>query len=225
MSTHAQGSNNWLDEKKCPTCGKGFPVLHPNMWRFKAENRKNHKIDYYCRYSCFMEAEKEKDEMRKLTLEHKKKAIQIAVDGGNPFDFLEECGIHNVAEVWSKIKQNCKEMDPDTYKKLPKRLPQRERKTEAPKVEKIVLVEDPSIAEEYRAEQAAKQKASGPVRYDGLDITAVRHPELGEFYYDKKFNSIDWRTEGGDEVSMGPVFWKRLLVELPRIMTILGVEL
>ena len=127
------------------------------------------------------------------------------------------------------------------------------------KPENVVLVEDPSIAEEYRAEQKAKEegtladavkgmadaasqffgacedmglkmeepekpKITRPVNYMGLDITAVRHPDLGEFYYDKKFNSIDWRTEGGDEVSMGPVFWKCLVNELPKIIAVLGVD-
>ena len=30
--------------------------------------------------------------MKKLTLENKKKAVQIAIDGGDPYEFLRECG-------------------------------------------------------------------------------------------------------------------------------------
>lgn len=196
--------------------------------------------------------------MKKLTLDQKKKAVQIAVDGGNPLDYLESLGIKNAAEAWSKIKNHVKEFDPVTYEKLPRRLPQRARTVSAPKPEPVELVYDPSIKEEYQAEKAEeeegtltdaiqgmtdaanqffnacedmglkmeepeKPKITRPVNYMGLDITAVRHPELGEFYYDKKFNSIDWRTEGGDEVSMSPMYWKKLIKELPRILTVLGV--
>ena len=218
MSSHSHVGTDWLGERACPVCGNNFSVLYPDLWRYKYNSGK--KIFFYCSYSCKREAEKERDEMKKLTLEQKKKAVQIAVDGGNPLGFLEDLGIKNSAEAWSKIKAHLKEFDPDTYAQLPKRLPQREQKAEAPKV---VLVEDPSIAEEYRAEQAEKQKITKPVNYDGLDIAAIRHPELGEFYYDKKFNSIDWRTEGGDEVSMSPMYWKKLIKELPRILTVLGV--
>ena len=256
MSPKLQEGMDWLESKVCPICGKEFSVLHPNMWRFKYNA--GNKTYYYCKYSCFMEAEKERDEMKKLTLEQKKKAIQIAVDDGNPLDFLESFGIKNSAEAWSKIKQNCKEMDPDTYKKLPKRLPQRQPKAAAPKQEKVVLVEDPSIAEEYRAEQAAKPegtladavqgmteaanqffgaceemglnmeppekpKITRPVNYMGLEITAVKPPDLGEFYYDHKFNSIDWRFEG-EEISIAPNDWKRLLELLPTILKVLGVD-
>ena len=190
--------------------------------------------------------------MKKLTLEQKKKAVQIAVDGGNPLGFLEDLGIKNSAEAWSKIKAHLKEFDPDTYAQLPKRLPQRERK------ENVLLVEDPSIAEEYRAEQAAKPegtladavqgmteaanqffgaceamglnmeppekpKITRPMNYMGLDITAVKPPDLGEFYYDHKYGTIDWRFEG-EEISIKPDSWKRLLEWLPTILKVLGVD-
>ena len=55
--------------------------------------------------------------------------------------------------------------------------------------------------------------------------TAIRVEGLGEFYFDKKYNSIDWRTEGGDEVSLGPAWWRQLIDDLPRIMKKLGVEM
>ena len=259
MSTHAYAGQDWLGSKVCPVCGKEFAVLHPNMWRFKYDNRK--RVYYYCKYSCFMEAEKERDEMKKLTLEQKKKAVQIAVDGGNPLGYLEEIGIRNSAECWSKIKSNLKEFDPDLYKQLPRRLPQRERKTEEPKPAekpKVELVYDPGIAEEYKREQAekeegtlagaiqgmteaatqlfgacedmglkteapAKPKITRPVNYMGLDINAVKPPDLGEFYYDHKYGMIDWRFEG-EEISIKPDGWKRLLEWLPTILKVLGVD-
>ena len=62
-----------------------------------------------------------------------------------------------------------------------------------------------------------------PVNYDGLEVAAVRHTELGEFHYDKKYASIDWRTPEGDEVSMPPAMWIMMVHELPKILNVLGV--
>ena len=47
---------------------------------------------------------------------------------------------------------------------------------------------------------------------------------FGEFYYDQKFNSIDWRTEEGDEISLPPIGWKNLMQEMPDILKALGVN-
>ena len=238
MSPKLSEGMDWLESKVCPVCGKTFSVLRPHMWRFKYDDRK--RTHYYCRYSCFMEAEKERDEMKKLTLEQKKKAIQIAIDDGNPFDFLEECGIDNVAEVWSKIKKNCNEMDPETYKKLPRRLPQRVRTVNASTVKQEK--EEGTLADAVQGmteaanqffgaceemglnmEPPEKPKITRHVNYMGLDITAVKPPDLGEFYYDHKYGMIDWRFEG-EEISIKPDGWKRLLEWLPTILKVLGVD-
>ena len=56
------------------------------------------------------------------------------------------------------------------------------------------------------------------------EVSAIRTEEFGEFYYDKKFNSIDWRTAEGDEISLHPLGWKNLMDQLPEILRILGVE-
>ena len=56
-------------------------------------------------------------------------------------------------------------------------------------------------------------------------VTGIRTEQFGEFYFDKKFNSIDWRTEEGDEIGMSPQGWKNLAEELPDILHALGVDL
>ena len=66
---------------------------------------------------------KENVNMGKLTLEDKKKAVQIAVDGGNPLEYIRSCGVKNAAEAWGNIKRVVKETDPEAFEKIPKRLP------------------------------------------------------------------------------------------------------
>lgn len=51
--------------------------------------------------------------MKKLTLDNKKHAVKIAMDGGNPLEYIRMCGISNAADCWSKIKADLKEKDPE----------------------------------------------------------------------------------------------------------------
>ena len=89
----------------------------------------------------------------------------------------------------------------------------------------VQLVYDPSIAEEYKREQAEKQKITKPVNYDGFEVTAIRHHAYGELYRDGKYNRIDWRTPDGEEVSMKPEAWKAFIKDLPRALRVLGVDI
>lgn len=61
------------------------------------------------------------EEMRKVTLEDKKKAVEIAMSGGNPLKFLKECGVANPSASWAYIKKTLKEVDPEKYARLPSR--------------------------------------------------------------------------------------------------------
>ena len=57
------------------------------------------------------------------------------------------------------------------------------------------------------------------------EVTAVRKKGLGEFYYDHKFRTIDWRSEIGEEVSMPPADWARLAEEIPKMLKILKADM
>ena len=109
----------------------------------------------------------------------------------------------------------------------------------------VELVYDPSIAEEYKREQAQKEAnaraAEGVNRLtaqrEAMEIreeederpeiwrtTAVSTKQLGEFYYDHKYRAIDWRSPEGEEVSLIPEDWKKLAEAIPRILHVLGAE-
>ncbi|MBQ5756813.1 MAG: hypothetical protein IIV88_06090, partial [Erysipelotrichaceae bacterium] len=70
--------------------------------------------------------------MNKLTLDNKKHAVKIALDGGNPLEYIRMCGVKNAAESWMKIKNDLKLKDPETWEKLPKRLPQAKKEEAVP---------------------------------------------------------------------------------------------
>lgn len=130
-----------------------------------------------------------------------------------------------------------------------------QKRKEAKKMEKVELVYDPSIAAEYRMEQAKKAEEqrerddrAAKERYmkeaeeakeegrrwmeetkrkmegkDGYVTSAIRG-EMGEFYYDKKYGTVDWRSVTGEEVSLMPEEWKELMETIPMMLEKLGVE-
>ena len=91
---------------------------------------------------------------------------------------------------------------------------------------KIELVYDPSIAEEYRREQAEKERKRMEEKARKKNIwtvTAIRNDEMGVFYYDAKYNTVDWRHPTGEEISLAPPDWKMLADAIPQILIQLGV--
>lgn len=82
---------------------------------------------------------------------------------------------------------------------------------ETPETDMIEIVETPE-----NTKRIIKRRGD-------FEISAIRDAELGEFYYDIKYNSIDWRAPDGAEVSIHPRHWKQLHEKLPQILHILGV--
>ena len=217
--------------KKCANCRKEISVLHPDSWAYK--RHAGNTYIFWCSWKCLRQSEKEgKINMKKLTLEDKKHAVKIALDGGNPLEYIRMCGVLNAAEAWGKIKNNLKEKDPATWEKLPKRLPNpvMDRKKEAPadQVTKeamkhpeqpVVQIDGPVIIEKMAEKPVNEVK---PINLKAFSISAIR-TGLGEFYFDKKFNTIDWRTIVGDEVSLTPAGWRELINTMPDVLTVLGV--
>lgn len=140
----------------------------------------------------------------KVPEDAKKAAIEAAISGGDPFEFLQPYS-ENPKKLWAYMKQQLKESDPETYAKIPDL---RNRKKEKP----VEVNMAPEPAEE-------------PAEMDDLETTAVRDKNLGEFYFDHDHNCIDWRNGLGDEISLGISGWKIMIEKLPKILKKLGVVL
>jgi hypothetical protein len=216
----------------CPICGKYHVVTWPQFYVYRRGTT------YYCSENCmFVGVTRDTQELNKAIRKrvNKKmaakkviteliadKSVQIALDGGDPRPFLAENGSRNPDSTWWRIRAELKELDPDKYNSLPDRIPRKKveqvptvklsgpLKIETPEAEKVQIVETP--------EKPKKQEKK-------YTVTGIRTEQFGEFYYDKKFESIDWRTVEGDEVSLSPLGWKNLMEELPDILDALGVEL
>ena len=104
---------------KCRVCGKEFTVLYPQLYVYKRGT--GNGVRYFCSYSCSRIFDRKGCEKMKVTLENKKKAVQIAIDSGNPLKYLEECGAKSPSGTWYHIKKDLKAKDPDRYMELPEK--------------------------------------------------------------------------------------------------------
>ena len=173
-----------------------------------------------------------------ITDDQRAEAVRIAMDGGDPRKYLGGLGFADPQTTWMKIKTYYRQTAPEVYAQIPKRIGKtaqdqkiktdvaRKTADEAPtlKVDGPLKIETPETNRVQVVETPEKPKITEPMRYDGLTVTAVTHPDLGEFYYDKKFASIDWRTPEGDEVSLTPAWWIAMAHELKKILNVLGVD-
>lgn len=208
--------------------------MWPEFWVYRRGDT------FYCSEDCMMvdqtkdmklihmiahmRAKKGSNMIKKITDEHKARAVQIAIEGGNPLPYLKSCGSKNPSASWAYIKNCLEKKDPETFAKLHETKDSAQVPTvkvdgplriETPEAKKVEVVETPE-----EAPTRAIRRVGGK-----YEVSAIRVPNLGEFYYDIKYNSVDWRTPDGAEVSLSPSVWRTLMEELSGIMSALGVKL
>jgi hypothetical protein len=184
----------------------------------------------------------------KVTLEHKKKAVEIALAGGDPLKYLKDHGAGNAPAMWYTIKEILKDKEPETYAKLPDlRAKGNRRKPETVVKDGVEYekAEEPTLADAMtgmkdaadkffgacdemglKMDKPKQQKITQPVNYDGMMIREVeglfgryRRTDIGSATY------IDYESkDGADELSMTVEHWKAFIVEIRNAGRILGVE-
>ena len=102
----------------CPICGKLTAIYWPQFWVYRRGET------YYCSENCLIvdrtrdvrlmnQVARERlirkgvEDMghHKLTLEQKKKAVEIASQGGDQLEYLRKCGAKNPSAAWFYIKK------------------------------------------------------------------------------------------------------------------------
>lgn len=222
----------------CLQCGKKRTVLYPELWTYKRDGK------YLCSYGCMRAWDREHDtettfyegDVAKVTKEEKQKAIDIALAGGNPLAYLISLGKSDPQQSWYMIKNEAKKKDPAIVDRLPKKLPtlkQSIAEANGKKPEQLVLEGGKDYQLKVDEAQEPKRildgvdfsKITSPVNFGGYEVTAITDKALGEFYYDRKFNVIDWRTPEGEEISLNPTGWRNLARQIPEILGVLGVQI
>ena len=245
----------------CPVCGRLKCAYWPEHWVWKRGQT------FYCSDQCRdvdsvrdtrllndilrerrarkREKRKEDNRMKKLTLEQKKKAVQIAFEGGDYLEYLRQCGSDNPSGMWWTIKENLKKADPKLYAMLPDgRKKSQEKATDPIKaatiVEAMAQPETQSLESAMQGMQDATNKFFGacadmglnvgkeepvqaePEQEDLLEIVALRG-EFGEYKMDgEKFVFRD----GGDftKIEIEADDLMDFLAECTRAAKMLGVS-
>lgn len=112
---------------ECGVCGKHIVIPYPEFYVYKREGT------YFCsldcmvvfktqltRQRCGFKTERTDKEMKqhKLTQEQKKQAVQIAIQGGDPLEYLKKSGAKNPSAAWWYIRKTLSEADPEKYREL-----------------------------------------------------------------------------------------------------------
>lgn len=130
---------------------------------------------------------------KKLTLEQKKKAVQIAIDGGSPQAYLKECGCAVPDQTWWYIKKKLKEEKPDLYAKIPDgriRGNQGKRKKAEAKPEQKKKNENENDLEGFEVVNVQEKKDQPPWTAAAAPNIKVMSVSVGRFIIDNTGASL-----------------------------------
>ena len=146
----------------CGICGKRFVVTWPQHWVYRR------KDVYLCGEDCMIVydtqctraangfgAKKKEgaDENMALTQKQKNEAVEIAIQGGSPIEYLKKCGLKNPYCAWGCIKKNLEKNDPGKYVKLISMSADKPAK-----VEKVNKVPEPMQCVAHGAQQTCSSR-------------------------------------------------------------------
>lgn len=221
--------------KNCPICGKAFDVLWPELWRYVRENR------YLCSWKCirlYDKEKKEEEQMKKdnepikrlrMSKDDMAEAVRLWLENDPGLDqYLKDHGINHISKWKQNAKIRYRGKPADYGQPIPGFGPWDEEPAATLKVDgplKIETKEPEKVNVERLHELPEVEEKYSPELFNKYQTVAIRHPNLGVFYYDQKFHCIDWRSDEGDEISLSLQAWSELHKDLPEIFKRLGVEL
>lgn len=181
-------------------------------------------------------------DMKKIALADKKKAVEIAIGGGDPLEYLKKCGSKNPQALWYVIRKNVQEAEPETYARLlcaeskgkteehecPDFVPKEAAENEEPKPL------DGSGWEPFKPEEPEKPKEKltiAPVQKPVENVAAVALDDDFRIY-GLKTKIGDFQAAGGrlcwyktekEMVSMPVEDWKKILEIVPKVFSVMGL--
>lgn len=234
---------------RCRTCGKRTVILYPALWAYRKGPEK-----WFCSWKCLRAYEKgirsEIKHMMKLG-ERSRKAVDIALEGGDPVEYFRQLGQKNPSAAWCSLKAQLREKEPETYARLPqvdhRKKENRNPKTAAEAMDNMKQAADNffgSVLKDAETPEAAKDlkatieartewhpvqepKITKPVGYDGFTVREVE----GDFARYRR-SDVSEKTyvdveiaDGCDTLSYTVEQWRNIRKEFQRAAVILGVEI
>ena len=175
------------------------------------------------------------NDMKKLTLENKKKAVEIALGGGNYLDYLKKCGAGNPSASWTYIKKCLQAKDPEKYEPL---MAVKKQEKPAEPAEDPLKDFEPVVfqGKEYEKAEKAEQKepkteqkvkkTSGKRRKaDQKQSFKIREAEGAAGVWSRPDNDwIRFQKDNVTTIKMRAEEWMILAAELPHVLKLFGME-
>ena len=172
----------------CPVCGRLKCAYWPEHWVYRRG------ATFYCSDQCrdvdsvrdtrllndilrarrAQKIGKEEKAMSKITLEQKKKAVQIAFEGGDYLAYLRKCGSDNPSAMWWTIKENLKKVDPKLYAMLSDGRKKQEAKPAPIKAQ--AEVPEPTLGDAMTGMHEAANNFFGACKDMGLNVETPEQP-------------------------------------------------
>ena len=171
---------------------------------------------------------------QKVTNEQKARAVEIAIQGGDPLAYLQACGSGNATSLWYMIRQALQKTDLEKYEELKahyKPASGRKKKAEAEadegaEQEEAAVEAGPEKPEETemaeKTEKAEEPKICEPLMFDGMEACGWKCAS-GRFYSSGN-GFIDF-DNGIDSLSMTVEDWKVFLMDLMKASSAMGIDL
>ena len=206
----------------CPICWKRF-FGQPEFWPYR-------RGDYYlCSENCMIVFDvrefkekagwiddhylkKEEKKVHKITLAQKKKAVEIAIGGGNPLKYLEECGSGNPSAHWHYIKKTLKEKDPQKYAMIPERLDAKNEELKA------VTCCAPSTREGVEVPDELPENEEHDVAMD--DDFEIYGLKTGAGDFQSAAGNLCW-TFDGYQMNLPVERWRQLIKTVPKVLNVM----
>lgn len=187
---------------RCATCGKEFDALWPDLYRYKRGGT------FLCSWGCLRKYDEEKGS--DLMARTKKDGTPAKRPGPKPKEKVELVYDESIAEEYRREQEEKKENEKAAIKMMKDIIMTPDEERPMPKAEEII----PKAMRPYIR----------TMNYEGYAATAIKKDGIGEFYFDKRSGTIDWRNEYGEEVSLLPADWEKLAEEIPKMLKILGAD-
>ena len=173
----------------------------------------------------------------RLTEDQRQQAIRIAIDGGDPREFLEQCGSVSPDILWQTIRQKLRKKDPETYARIPARIPRRKSDAELIRDAKEIIgeietalnaeglpetEEEPEEGQENEAEAEGPQPAEEPHQLR----TVAAEGTIGIWCRTKEGLQLEVYRNGLRRFTaeMSQMEWQIAAAELPQVMKLFAME-
>lgn len=213
---------------ECGSCGKRIVIHQPEFYVYRRGGT------FFCSESCMVvwntkltgfevfdfRKKKGQEDMskHKLTLEQKKKAVEIYAQGGDPQKYLEECGAKNPSAAWYYIRQTLAKTGREEQSGIQEKSgPENDRAGQDGKPQQKEAAGQTTQAAE------GTENRTAPADHDGFHVVTIEG-EIGRYRNDQGTFTFDGRNTG-QRFSVPAEKAALFITELTKAARILGIRI